>query len=162
LIRGSAAGADWYSVNSTPAGSTTKIEGNHAGDQFQVATGNLDTIAGMLRVTGQGAGVNNKTTHNGNVLTLNDGDATNTQKVSYQVNPTSVVNDTSLAPSGNALAPRPVATRPFAGVFFDGTIDEMHLGGTNGVNVFDTTPSVNTQFFINGNLPAPGTAQPGG
>src|SRR5262249_19518552 len=64
--------------------------------------------------------------------------------------------------SGNALAPRPVATRPFAGVFFDGTIDEMHLGGTNGVNVFDTTPSVNTQFFINGNLPAPGTAQPGG
>ena len=161
-LRGAAAGADLFNVQSTLAGNTTKIEANHAGAAFRVATGNLDTVAGPLRVTGQGAGVNDKAAHNGNTLTLSDNDPANLQSISYQLTPTSVLNTTALPPSGNALAPTPVAARLFAGVFYDGTIDELHLAANPAVNIFDTLPSVHTAYFMDGNLPLSGVPRTGG
>src|SRR5262249_6081412 len=85
LLRGSNTSADVFNVQSTLAGSTTKIEGNGGDDMFNVASdaptniGNLDAIAGTLSVDA-GTGTSNRliisdlggTTPNSNVVVTNN------------------------------------------------------------------------------------------
>ncbi len=107
---------------------------------FFVGNGDLDMIAGKLAID-SGTTANDR-------IDVNDGG--NTKLVDYQVTPTSV---TSSAQKGQPA-------RTFAGISYDATIESFELDGSNAANTFDVTPSLTTQIFINGNLPAPGTVPP--
>ena len=78
-------------------------------------------------------------------------DSGNTLVVDYLVNPTSVTS------SKSPLAPSSQAARTFAGITYDGSSEFLSVEGTNGANTFDVKPSLSTNYFIDGNLPAPGT-----
>jgi Ca2+-binding RTX toxin-like protein len=132
------AGVDAFNIGST--GSAIAVHGNGGGDIFNVATGNLDAIAGALTITGDGG--------NDKVL-LKDGG--NSRVADYQVYPTTV----SSATSSDALPSQGV--RFYAGLAYDGSVESLQLDATNARNVLDVQPSLNTTYDINGNGPVPGT-----
>ncbi len=146
LLRGSNTATDHFTVRSTLEGSTTTIEGNGGDDLFEVAStqaennGNLDNIRGKLTIEGGADGAGR------DEIFINDRGFIG--KINYLIDPVQVVN---LADP--ALPPRP----NFAGIMFDGTTEFLRLDGTDDVNVFCVRPSLDTEFYIDGNLPAPGT-----
>ncbi|GEM_PF-3160615 len=156
VLRGSNTAADSFTILGTLAGSTTRIEGLGGADTFANDfvgndNGDLDGIAGQLTLVAGAPGPFSSIANNANplgtrdVLYLNDrGDG---GMRNYVVAPGSVTSS---------------VTRPFAGVFFDGTMDYVRLDGTDLANIFDVSPSLTTQFTIDGNLPAPGVCTPGG
>ncbi|MCI0684277.1 MAG: autotransporter-associated beta strand repeat-containing protein [Gemmataceae bacterium] len=156
VVRGSNNGGDTFTVTSTLLGSSTRIEGLDGSDTFAnggafADNGDLDEIRGRLTVLGGAPGPFGSMDCDANpfgtrdVLFLNDrGDG---GQRNYLVGPSGVTTS---------------VPRPFAGVFFDATMDTVRLDGTDDVNVFDTSPSTTTQFFIDGNLPPPGVCSPDG
>jgi hypothetical protein len=133
-------GDDIFTVNSTLAGANYLIDGRGGNDTFTVGGGDLDGIQGPVTVVG-GAGGNDR-------IVVDD--SRNSKSVDYKVTPTSVTS-----------TPRPgQPARTFAGITYDATTENLRVDGTNAANTFDVTPSLATAFFINGNLPAPGTVPP--
>jgi hypothetical protein len=146
LLRGSNSGADTFTVLSTLGGSTTKIEGNGGSDLFNVGStdmannGNLEAIQGLLTILA-GAGANDR-------IYINDRGKTGI--ANYLVNATQVAD----LPHGRLDPLDEAPLRPaFAGIVYDGTAENLRLDGTDDRNVFDVTPSVDTELFIDGNLP---------
>ena len=143
-------GSDTMTIESTHAG-TTSVSGNGGDDTFYVGStpaaniGNLDRIAGPLTISG---GANPA----GTMDTLYINDRAKAGNFNYLLTPTSLTNE--------ANPDQPGLTRPFAGVFYDGTMESVRLDGTDQANVFDVQPSLSTKFYIDGNLPAPGTVIP--
>jgi hypothetical protein len=123
-------GSDETSVGSTPA----------------TDLGDLDAIRTTLTLIG-GA-------DDGGALETRDqvyvNDRNNAEEFNYKLTPTSLTDD----PNDDA------APRTFAGIRYDGTTEYFRLDGTDEKNVFDVGPSPDTKYFIDGNLPAPGTCCP--
>ncbi len=99
----------------------------------------LDTIAAKVHIIGKTGAANN-------IFVFLD-DSSNSAAYNYDVTPAGV---------SNSSVPTLVA-RTFAGVTIDGaadgtgsTVSQLTLTGTTGANQFNVTPSVATQFFING------------
>ena len=90
--------------------------------------------------------------NHGQFSTLYINDRAKAGNFNYLLTPTSLTNE--------ANPDQPGLTRPFAGVFYDGTMESVRLDGTDQANVFDVQPSLSTKFYIDGNLPAPGTVIP--
>jgi hypothetical protein len=171
LLRGSNTGSDTFLVASTLALSTTTIEGNGGADTVNIGStppdnnGNLDTIAGPLRVIGGNPGAPAAAfpntvdpTGQTDVLYLNDRGATGKQN--YRVG--DYTNDGVDNPLVAAETSPSTPARAFAGVSYDATMDYVRVDGTDDVNTFDVRPSLTTQYYIDGNLPAPGGCLPGG
>jgi RTX calcium-binding nonapeptide repeat (4 copies)/FG-GAP-like repeat/FG-GAP repeat len=77
-------------------------------------------------------------------------DRATSNKYHYRLTPTSLTN-----------IPHPEApARTFAGLNYDGLTEQFRLDGTDGANTFEVSPSFDTRYFIDGNLPAPGTVCP--
>jgi hypothetical protein len=109
------------------AGSGFMVGGGGA-DTFNISTGSLDAVAGFWNILGG----------------LDPGD-------------TIIINDT-LGGFGNyILTPNSVRMAPgrrFGGVFFDGSTENVQLNANNAANRIDVTPSLNTTFLVDGNLPS--------
>jgi hypothetical protein len=106
------------------------LVGGAGDDVFNIAQGNLDAVAGSFVIN---AGLGN------DQINLNDqlnGFATN-----YVVSPNNVL----IAP-GNS--------RRFGGIFQDGTAENLRLNATQAANRVDVTPSLITEFTIDGNAPS--------
>jgi hypothetical protein len=71
--------------------------------------------------------------------------------VDYLVTPTSVTS------SNSPNAPSSQGVRRFPAIAYDASTERLRLEGTNGANTFDVQPSLYSTYFIDGNLPAPGT-----
>ncbi|WP_283432102.1 dockerin type I domain-containing protein [Neorhodopirellula lusitana] len=132
---------DEFLVSSVDVGDTWRIVANGGDDSFSVAStqrdnnGTLDDIRGRLSIIG---GEDNDRIY------LNDRSADNAaEEFHYLIEPDSVTDLPHLEASD----------RTFEGVFFDGTTEDLRLDGTDAANVFDVSPSVDTKFFIDGNLP---------
>jgi hypothetical protein len=171
LLRGSGNGADTFLAVSTLADSTTKIEGNAGADTFLAGStpadnnGNLDGIAGLLTVIGGDPGApltafSNTVDPTGQVDVLYVNDRGAGGKRNYRV------GDFSDDGADNPMVqdePDPSApARVFAGVAYDSTMDYVRVDGTDDVNIFDVRPSLTTQYYIDGNLPASGQCLKGG
>ena len=161
-IRGSDTGDDVFLIASTRAVTTTQVEGHGGADTFHVGStpaadfGDLDTITGELSVIGGAPAVAGSLDC--------DADPTGTRDFLYlndrgNFNPNNYHVNTSVE---NAVVSSPDTVRIFAGVFFDTTMEYVRLDGTDLGNVFDVRPSVDTQFYIDGNLPDPGECGPDG
>ncbi|WP_417746822.1 matrixin family metalloprotease [Rosistilla oblonga] len=134
---------DQFLVSSVDIGDTLQIIANGGDDSFSVAStmaddnGTLDDIQGRLSIIG---GEDNDRIY------INDrGGNGSAVEFHYLVEPNSVTD-----------LPNPEASeRTFKGVFFDGTTESLRLDGTDAANTFDVSPSPDTGFFIDGNLPEP-------
>jgi hypothetical protein len=110
------------------AGSGFMVGGPGA-DTFNISTGNLDALAGPWNILG-GVGADD-------IIKVNDslGGVAN-----YIIGP-------------NSLTIAPGSFRRFGGVFYDGTTERLELNASNAANRIDVTPSFDTEFFVDGNLP---------
>jgi len=167
-LEGSKTARDAFLVQSTLGGSTTAIAGGGGGDvyyltalppvasgdvqgDFPVAgplvdNGNVDTIQGRLRVVAPTTGTPSQ-------LYVNDHGKPG--RANYTVSPAVVQNflDTT----------NPVPARPqFAGIDYQGAVNELRLDATDDVNVFDAKPGLVTHYTIDGNLPVGGVPIVGG
>ena len=111
---------------------------------FNVASGDLDALPGLLIVRGD-AGENDR------IFVHDQGHA---REVDYALTPT------SLTSVNGPYAPSTQPPRTFAGVTFDGTAEALELNCSLGPNQIDLVPSVPTAFTINGN--PPGFGDPSG
>jgi hypothetical protein len=132
LLIGSTTAAKTFVVQSTLAGSTTKISGGQSvtidvGATPVANNGQLDALTGLLTVTGGGGA---------NSLYFNDHGASAAGR--YTVTATLV---SKAAPS------------LFAGVVYDGTIGSLAIDGTDQPDQFTVAPSASTTFAFNGLLP---------
>jgi hypothetical protein len=139
-LLGSEIGDDSFTIASTLAGSNYILDGRGGSDTFVIGAGNLDAIQGAIAIAG-GPGNNDR---------LNVDDSGNSAGVDYTIDGSHV---DSVARPGQP-------SRSFAGVSYDASTEFLRVDGSNAANTFDVTPSLATQFFINGNLPAPGTVSP--
>ncbi len=142
----SGSGADFFFVNSWSGAAPLVLEAGDADDQISVGAGDLNSVIASVVADG-GAGSNDQITvldnfGNGNI-------------VDYLVTPTSVTSTNS----PNAPGTQPART--FGGLTYSGSTEFLAVFGTDGPNVFDVQPSVDTRYFINGNLPAPGSVPAG-
>jgi hypothetical protein len=139
-VRGANTVGDTFQVKSTSRSTTSKLEGNGGDDNFTIGDGDLNTVQGKVNAVG-GVG----TEH----IVVND--SGNTLVVDYVVKPDSVTSTNSPdAPPGQV-------DRTFAGLIFDGTTEFLRLDCTDAKNTIEVHPSLDTEFYIDGNLPAPGT-----
>lgn len=134
-------GGDTFEVLSTLYKTPLFVNGNGAADAFHIAKGDLDEIAGVVTIKARGG--------SGDRAFLDDSGTV--AMVSYVVTPASVTSTRS------PEAPVEQPERNFGGVTFDGTLELMRLDGTDAPNTFDVYPSLHTEYYIDGNLPAPGT-----
>ncbi len=110
------------------------VDSFNAGSTLVANNGDLDNIARPLSISGGAHPI-------GQFDTLYINDHGTIGKANYLITPTSVGTDISTTP------------RTFAGITY-ANIGFLRLDGTDAVNVFEVTPSVNTEFYINGNAPA--------
>jgi hypothetical protein len=103
--------------------------GQGGNDEFIVGNGDLTQIHSAVTIDA-GAGTDDL------LEVIDSGRAT---AVDYFVDPTTIA---ICADPANINVAR-----------FDSTLERAQLDGTQGINQFDVTPSVATQFFIDGNLP---------
>ncbi len=154
VLRGSDIDPDTFTIRGTLAGSTTRLEGLGGADTFAnegafTTGGDLDVIAGPLTILAGAPGP---------FASIDcDADPVGTRDVLY-------LNDQADGGAQNYLVDgtRVISTTPraFAGVTFDDTMDYVRLDGTDLRNIFDVSPSLTTQFYIDGNLPAPLSGRP--
>lgn len=78
-------------------------------------------------------------------------DRTDLSPYHYKLTPASLIDDPD---------PESPVSRTFAGLTYDGTTEFFRLDGTDAPNVFDVGPSPDTKYFLDGNLPAPGSVAP--
>ena len=116
-----------------------------ANDDFlTVGSGDLN-LQGHVTVSG-GSGTDH--------IAVNDSGSVatpNTLLVDYNVTPTSVTSTNSADAPGTQVA------RTFGGVDFDNTVESLRLDATDGRNTIVVHPSLDTQFYIDGNKPTSGT-----
>jgi Ca2+-binding RTX toxin-like protein len=120
------------------------------GSRAATNQGDLDAIQTKLLIFGEadnGGGIETR-----DRIYIND--RKKLQKFNYKLTPTSLTDDPNLKAS-----PAPPA-RTFDGINYDGTTEFLRLDGTDAANQFDVGPSRTTKYFIDGNLPAPGTVAP--
>ena len=135
-------GDDTILVLSTSAPLT--IDGGAGADAIAVGStqagnnGDLDAIAGPITIVG-GANPAGR----GDTLYVND--RSESAQVGYLITPASITHQAS---PGN-----PANTRSFAGISYDGTIESVRVDGSDQAVVFDVQPSLQTAFYIDGNLP---------
>ncbi len=140
IIRGSNTSSEEFQVKATKINTVTKVEGNVGDEKFIIGDGDLNALQGKVNVSGA-AGVDR--------IVVND--AGNTLLVDYIVTPTSVT-------STNADdAPPDQPARTFKELGYDGTSEFLRLDCTDARNTIEVHPSLDTEFYIDGNLPAPGT-----
>jgi hypothetical protein len=168
LLRGSNQAADTFLIVSTLRGSTIKVEGNGGADAFNVGStfaanfGNLNTIQGRLRIDGGTDAAGSRDS-----VYVNDRGFTNAAgqpvRANYTLSPTSLV---PFAINASMHLEDPTLNAPprtdFAGIDYDGSTEYFRLDGTDAVNVFDVKPSLQTEYYVNGNLPASGAPLFGG
>lgn len=124
---------DSITVTSTDGDDTLRIHGNNGDDTFTVGVGDIDTIAGAVELHGDGSA---------DKIFVND--SGHTRLVDYELGDGRL---TSSKTDGTA--------RTFAGLFFGDSNEDLRLDGADESNIFDVTPSLFTQFIVDGNLPAP-------
>ncbi|MGI9515618.1 MAG: FG-GAP-like repeat-containing protein [Pirellulaceae bacterium] len=134
------AGNDNVLVRQTrPMTTLTDVRGGVGNDKINVGSGvvandgNLSLIQGPVLAIG-GVGFDR----------INVNDRAAVGAFDYRINPTQVVN----LPDASSL-PRP----EFAGITYDGTTEVLRVEGTDQKNIFEVTPSFNTRYVIDGNLP---------
>jgi hypothetical protein len=117
------------------------------GSRAATNQGDLDAIQTKLIIVGGG--------DSGGGIEARDriyvNDRTKVQKFNYKLTPTALTDDPNLT-----AAP----ARTFDGLKYDSTTEFFRLDGTDAANQFDVGPSSTTKYFIDGNLPAPGTVAP--
>lgn len=116
------------------------VFGGDGDDFLQIGFGTLQDIRG-----GIGASMG---TGNDDILLDDEG---NVDNVDYVVTPTffDSFSNTNLLP-GEDL-------RRFGFLVYNGETESLTLRGSDAPNTFDVSPSVDTEYLIDGNLPAPGT-----
>jgi hypothetical protein len=139
LLIGSSTAAKTFVVQSTRAGSTTKISGGptvtiDVGSTLLANNGRLDQLTGLLTLTG-GIG--------SNLLYFNDHGASTAGN--YTVTPTLV---------------KKVLPTSFAGVAYDATFSSLSFDATDLADQFTVTPSFSTSFSFNGMLPNASSSGP--
>jgi len=159
FLSGANLGADQFTILEVLAENTLTVWTNGDADQINVGSmpaddgGDLDLIAGLLTLDG-GVGVDE----------IHVNDRTKAGRANYTLTPNTLVNF-DLPPSfvvagplaGVVDPPRPL----FAGIHYE-SAESLRLDGTDDVNIFDVKPSLTTTYHIDGNLPPPGSCQPGG
>jgi hypothetical protein len=141
-------GNDILVVKSTLATTRTTLYGKEGDDRFNIGStleenvGNLNLIRGRVAAIG---GVN----ADGGQDRLYINDIIGNDAYAYNLGPTYV---RSLPGPNNILRPN------FAGITFDATMEHVRLDGTLQPNFFSIEASPNTEFYLYGNLPSPGTS----
>ncbi|MBL8794479.1 MAG: FG-GAP repeat protein [Planctomycetia bacterium] len=121
------------------------VANGEVGDNLIVAAGEGDdditvhTLSEQGAVTVQGEGGDDR-------IIVNDTNHTQ-DAVNYVLTPTSLTSDLG---------------RKDSGLTYDGGTEFLRLDGTDGINVFTVSPSQDTEYHIDGNLPAPGLLPPPG
>ncbi|MFN5322806.1 MAG: hypothetical protein ACK5D7_15155 [Planctomycetota bacterium] len=140
-------GNDIFVVKSTEPTTRTTLYGKEGDDRFNVGStlednvGNLNTIRGRVAAIG---GTNESAGQDR--LYVND--IIGNDAYAYNLGPTYI----------RALpGPNNIARPNFAGISFDETMEHVRLDGTLQPNFFSIEASKNTEFYLYGNLPSPGT-----
>lgn len=130
---------DTIVVAGSPRGISMSVFGDAGIDTILVGEGDVDTVQNLVTIDGG--------TNNDEAMLIDEG---HTRHVDYSLTPTTVTS---------TVSPRAVAraARPFGGVGYGASIESMVIRGSNGVNVFDVQPSVDTRYLVDGNLPTPGS-----
>ena len=141
-------GNDILVVKSTLATTRTTLYGKEGDDRFNIGStleenvGNLNLIRGRVAAIGG-------TNADGGQDRLYINDIIGNDAYAYNLGPTYV---RSLPGPNNILRPN------FAGITFDATMEHVRLDGTLQPNFFSIEASPNTEFYLYGNLPSPGTS----
>lgn len=136
-------GNDTVIIRKVADSTTLVVDGQDDDDHFVVGTytvanlGNLGQIRGGLSIIGGSS-------NSGDSLLVNDGALANS--FSYIITDQHILNDSE---------PHGVDRPEFAGVYFDNTLENVRLDGTQGSNHFLVSASPTTRFFLNGNNPTP-------
>jgi hypothetical protein len=127
----------------------TTIDGGEGSDRFWVGStekwdlATLDVIMAPLTIVGSGH-------PDGGKDSLYVNDRRTSGQAGYLVTPTSIT-----------YQPGSPVTSRFASIEYDDTLEAVRLDVTDQANVIEVQPSLSTEFFIDGNLPAPGSVVPG-
>jgi hypothetical protein len=132
-------GNDRLTVESTMAGAIYQVRGNAGNDTFVAGTGNLETLAGRIRMFGD----------SGSDLVAVD-DRESALRADYRIAGGVVTSQSQIGQP----------SRVFAGVEFDSSVESLSLTGSGVANIFDVSPSPSTRFSIDGGLPAAGLVPP--
>ncbi len=137
-------GIDVFNVESL--GAAIAMNGGDGDDQFEIGTGDLNAISGRMNIVG-GHGQKNMLDVNDNLNQLN---------VNYLVTPSLLESPNATRFGSQRLVPAQ-PERLFTGIDYDGTIENLNVEASDGANEFTVEPSRDTTFFLNGNLPVPGS-----
>lgn len=119
-------------------GSQLEVNGDGDDDYLQIGFGSLHNIRGRIRAN-MGSAAND-------LIFLDDN--ANSDNVDYVATPATVASFSN----ANALPTDPV--RQFGGLEYSGATEFLVLNGSDAPNKFVVSPSLDTQFTIDGNLPA--------
>lgn len=123
-----------------------RIAGQAGDDRIEIGVGDLSKLIRPV-IVDSGLGSDR-------IVLFDDG---RTSAVDYLVTPTSVTVTNTVAAARIAAA----SAGGFGGLVYSGSTEFLDVLGTDGANIFDVQPSVDTRYFINGNLPAPGSVPAG-
>ncbi len=136
-------GDDTVIIRKVSESANVVVNGDAGDDHFVVGSytvanrGNLGRIRGNLSLVGGSSNA-------GDSLLVNDGALTT--DFSYIITDQHILNDAD---------PNGFDRSEFAGIFFDNSLENVRLDGTQGSNHFLVSASTTTGFFLNGNSPTP-------
>jgi len=144
---GAAAGTYVAVVNGTNYGpfaatGVIRIAGQAGNDRIEIGAGDLSLMRQSI-IVDSGLGSDR-------IVLVDDGRST---AADYLVTPTSV----SVAERATAGVRVRSASAGFGGLTYSGSTEFLDVLGTDGVNVFDVQPSLDTRYLIDGNLPVSGS-----
>lgn len=119
-----------------------RVAGQAGNDRIEIGAGDLSRMWQPI-VVDSGEGTDR-------IVLVDDG---RSSAADYLVTPTSV----SVTERASASGRLRVAAVGFGSLWYSGSTEFLDVLGTDGVNVFDVQPSLDTRYFIDGNLPAPGS-----
>jgi hypothetical protein len=140
-------GSDIFVVKSTEPTTRTTLYGKEGDDRFNVGStleenvGNLNTIRGRVAAIG---GTNESAGQDR--LYVND--IIGNDAYAYNLGATYI---------RGLPGPNNIARPNFAGISFDASMEHVRLDGTLQPNFFSIEASKDTEFYLYGNLPSPGT-----
>jgi Ca2+-binding RTX toxin-like protein len=136
------AGADVLLINNLSSATslrTVEALGGDGSDLMVIGNGDINLIPVPITLR----------TEAGDADRIRVIDDTNTNFVNYGISFDKVTSENALD------APATQAPRRFGGVTYDPATEFLEVHGSNERNTFRTEPSEATQYFIDGNLPAP-------